>query len=241
MAIVLGGACSLRTSGLGPAGEPDDAAARDQGADMPGGRDQANEGSTVSDVGGPPMPPTLAGCADGTREGFFDTKIWPDLAGCSGAWSEPGVLGDAGRVPQCGRKAGDDGANAPGAGCAAADLCADGWHVCRGPTEVAKRSLSGCEGSTLSGEKVFFAASYGSAPTGICAADPGGTNNLYGCGNLGAPTDQTCLPLDRLMSFTDCGAYEGWSCGASADWLREAQVVTKSTRFYGGVLCCRDR
>ncbi|MDP1829118.1 MAG: carboxypeptidase regulatory-like domain-containing protein [Archangium sp.] len=50
---------------------------------------------------------TVAGCADGTREGFIDLESSPALAACAGSYA--GALTD------------------PGADL----LCAPGWHVCR--------------------------------------------------------------------------------------------------------------
>src|SRR4051794_8473939 len=42
-------------------------------------------------------PPAQVGCADGTREGFPDLEDWPKIAGCSGAWLVPGLLGPEAR------------------------------------------------------------------------------------------------------------------------------------------------
>ena len=70
------------------------------------------------------------GCADGEREWFTNATTNPYIAGCSGAWDQPGVLVDP-FTPNtditCGREAGDDGTNSAGTGCSASDLCADGW------------------------------------------------------------------------------------------------------------------
>ena len=33
-----------------------------------------------------------SGCSDGTREGFLPAGSFPDIAGCSGGWSVPGIL-----------------------------------------------------------------------------------------------------------------------------------------------------
>ena len=74
-----------------------------------------------------------AGCADGTREGFADTKLFAAIAACGGAWDQPGIF----NMPvKCNREAGNDGKNAPGIGCTVSDLCAQGWHVCYGKDDV---------------------------------------------------------------------------------------------------------
>src|SRR5262252_1849902 len=70
-------------------------------------------------------PGAATGCADGTREGL---ATYSSIAACAGAWTVPGVIGDA--PPACARQAGNDGSNAAGTGCNVADLCATGWHVC---------------------------------------------------------------------------------------------------------------
>ena len=31
------------------------------------------------------------GCADGQREGFANTSVFPNIAACSGGWSIPGI------------------------------------------------------------------------------------------------------------------------------------------------------
>ena len=38
---------------------------------------------------------SAVGCADGQREGFTDLAMYPDIAGCSGAWTIPGIHTDA--------------------------------------------------------------------------------------------------------------------------------------------------
>src|SRR5437879_2912205 len=66
-------------------------------------------------------PPADIGCSDGEREGFTDLARWPDIAGCSGGFTVPGlVAANPGTAcglatfdtltPSCERKAGDDGA-----------------------------------------------------------------------------------------------------------------------------------
>jgi|GEM_PF-896339 len=106
--------------------------------------------------------PAAVGCADGSREGFWnpgggvipsapelpgDGDSYPLIAACGGAWSTPGVFQDG---PQCGRTAGNHGPNPSGTGCNVEDLCAPGWRVCTGPDDVALRTGgledgTGCE------------------------------------------------------------------------------------------------
>ncbi|MFO0608758.1 MAG: hypothetical protein U0324_36665 [Polyangiales bacterium] len=125
------------------------------------------------------------GCADGTREGFRDAKVFPDVAGCSGAWSVPGVIdAPAGEAPACpglgasastlhpacGRRAGNTGALPRGQGCNVSDLCAAGWHVCATADDVARHAPRGCDGATRPGDPpLFFAARQSSNGCVRCA------------------------------------------------------------------------
>jgi hypothetical protein len=194
------------------------------------------------DEPGVAVEPMMAGCADGTREGFTSLGDWPDIAGCSGAWSEPGVIGPKVRDPSCMRQAGNDGLNAPGQGCSVADLCAPTWHVCRDAADVDRSSPSGCESAVQSVEPRFFLTLAGASPQGICSPDRSAANDLHGCGNLGQSESSACQPLNRRLSYAECGASMGvWSCGGPGDHLNEAALVSKTTSAFGGVLCCRDQ
>jgi hypothetical protein len=174
------------------------------------------------------------GCADGTREGFASAVDYPRLAGCSGAWSVPGIIGA--RTPACARAAGNDGTNATGAGCGVADLCAAGWHVCATSAEVGARTAAGCNDATVDGgAPLFFATGQSGAGVGGCTA---GANDLFGCGNIGGTANGTCAPLTRFSNNLCSMLGAPWSCGA--DGLHEADNVTKTATAGGGVLCCRD-
>ncbi|MBM4398047.1 MAG: hypothetical protein FJ087_20465 [Deltaproteobacteria bacterium] len=216
----------------------------------------------------PPLEPEV-GCADGQREGFLDSKAWPQIAACAGAWDKPGITPD-GVVPTCGLAGGDDGANPGGAGCSAPDLCAAGWHVCKGWQDVASRSDTGCAGATPPDAKqksLFFAIRQPSENHSVCGDWGDGFNDVFGCGNLGAGLgpDKGCGPLDRVLASTQpnsCGFNEAmpnlgpWEClGTGASDLNEGANVTKKacqnascsydgypvgSSDKGGVLCCRD-
>jgi hypothetical protein len=203
----------------------------------------------------PPEPPNGAfkgepseiGCADGTREGFADPAAWINIAGCSGAWSIPGVRGPQASQPRCARAAGNTGSAAGGIGCAAADLCADGWHVCLDGEDVRRKSPTECESAIHRDHTAFFVTQAGASAYGLCAADPSLQNDLHGCGNFGQPELGGCQSLNRRLSFVDCLAsrvqVDGspvWSCGDATRHLSESSLVTKSSSALGGVLCCRD-
>ncbi len=197
------------------------------------------------------------GCADGEREGFVDTAVWPDLAACAGAWSVGGVV-SALLTQTCGGEGGDDFADPTGAGCNVSDLCAQGWHVCASAAEVGSRSITGCEGAAPDPiEPVLFIARQSGTGCGQCATgtSTGGacnnpssclsgceasvflSNDVFGCGSLGASPHSSCAPLDAF-SHNNCNALlPPWACSGSTV---EAANVVKSGPEHGGVLCCRD-
>lgn len=215
----------------------------------------------------PPLEPEV-GCADGQREGFLDTDTYTHIAACSGGWSVPGVTPDS-VAASCNRQAGDDSANPSGAGCASADLCATGWHLCDSWEEVAAKSPTGCAGATPAGapsKSHFFAIRQPSVNGSVCGAAGSGDNDVFGCGNLGNGLggDKQCGPLDRVLASTQadsCGFNEAmpplgpWQCiGGPGSDLHEGATVTKkgcpntscsydghpvSDADKGGVLCCR--
>jgi len=216
----------------------------------------------------PPVDPE-AGCADGTREGFVDIEAYPHIAGCAGAWDQPGVTPDT--VKQtCGGQAGNDSDNAEGTGCSTLDLCGNGWHLCKGWQEVAAKSPTGCAGAVppdAPPKSLFFAMRQPSENGSVCGDWGDGLNDVFGCGNLGAGLgpDKNCGPLDRVLASTQpgsCGFNEAepplgpWECvGGQDSHLNEGALVTKQackgdscsydgydvgTSDKGGVLCCHD-
>ena len=138
--------------------------------------------------------------------------------------------------PVCDHLAGNDSANAAGTGCNVADLCQAGWHVCTTAAEVkAKSNDQGCAAAGITGGAFFVARQSGSGGA-MCGT---GTNDLFGCGDVGqAPDAASCAGFDRF-SFDLCTALPAsWSCGT--DGAAEASNVTKTAPTGGGVLCCRD-
>ncbi len=262
--LLAGGACRYRAHGFVPragdaAADEDGGAEQDLGTTTPPNRPviprpdadpapsqpQPRDGSTGIELGPPPTvtgPPDEIGCADGTRDGYLDLDAWTNIAACAGGWSAPGVTGQDAWTPRCDRAAGNSGANLAGAGCGIADLCAEGWHVCGSPDEVAAASPSDCEGAVPHGHSMFFLIAAGASVQGVCSPDVTAANDLHGCGTLGQPELEGCEPLDRRFGFADCLRSEGgWQCGDASRHLEEANLVTKLGPTLGGVLCCRDR
>ena len=237
---VLAG-CRVLTGGLDTPASTTDAADAAALADQRDGAGTEGAAPPV-DAGEPPGvggAPILVGCSDGTREGFRDLAHWPAIAGCAGAFDQPGVIGAP--SPKCDRQAGDTSVNPAGTGCGAADLCAEHWHLCRDGADVAQHSpTGGCESCVPAGEARFFLVAAGASTMGICSPDREASNDLHGCGGLGQPESAACAPLARRMGFADCQATSAWSCGTAAESLREAAVVTKPAIAMGGALCCRD-
>lgn len=204
----------------------------------------------------PDPAPSPVGCADGAREAFRDVAAYPRIAACAGGFDVPGLAQDL--APVCARGGGDDGHNPAGRGCAAEDLCAVGWHVCRSAAEVSARSPDGCVGSHDAATASFFATRQSSSGCARCATgdDPTcgsndcrvgcaqtaeTTNDVFGCGTLGnAPDPSTCGPLDRFGDNLCDALRAPWRCEGDPAGVREALRVTKPGPEAGGVLCCAD-
>lgn len=245
--------CRVLESGLGAPSPVVDAQAGQDA--VPLAADAPTDSGGETEVLHAFISPALAGCSDGSREGFRDVANWPAIAGCAGGFDRPGLLQ---AVSTCGLLAGDTSVNPNGSGCSAADLCAPQWHLCLGGADVAAHSSTGgCEGATSADESLFFAAAQGATTMGICLPERGAdassaplcladagastSNDLHGCGGLGEPESAACAPFSRRMGFADCLATQGvWKCGDASTPLCEAALVTKPDASLGGVLCCRD-
>jgi hypothetical protein len=176
-----------------------------------------------------------AGCSDGTREAFVSVETFPNIAACAGGWSVPGL--GTNTTPECGRASGNGSANPTGKDCSVADLCQVGWHVCETPAAVAAKSNGGgCAAAGIAGQSAFFAIRQSGSGGAACGV---GTNDLFGCGDVGvAPDAVTCAPLDRFSNDLCAALPTTWACGA--DGTDELNNVTKTASEGGGVLCCRD-
>lgn len=166
------------------------------------------------------------GCADGEREGFVDTGYYPDIAGCSGAWSIPGVslmapaeapacpglVAHDTRSPACEGTGDDSVANPTGDGCNVADLCAPGWHVCLDAGEVAGASGTACNGAVQPEDPaLLFLTRQSSNGCDECAT---GTRIDPDCDSLSCTAG--CLQTEHVSNNVyGCGNYgavPGESC-----------------------------
>ncbi len=251
----VGGVATAGDAGRGGTGEGGNTGSGGGGGFGTGGEfpgTGGRGGASGGESGGPDdagaaldAPSTAAGCADGTREAFADNLRFPSIAGCSGGWSVPGLVSERSMTPGCARAAGNDGSNPTGIECTVEDLCADGWHVCRGASELTLQGVScgdaGIGPVTAPGGAMFFTTRQrGTPPTGCSPGATTGSNNLHGCGNFGRVEDPGCAPpLDRQIEHTVCAANPPWSCSDPVSIMTEAMVATKSAPAAGGVLCCR--
>jgi hypothetical protein len=196
------------------------------------------------------------GCSDNTREGYVDASKFPGLASCAGAWTIAGVnfhhpkpantlcpkisedLIHNTLAPACERKAGNNNTNKSGSGCNVADMCAPGWHVCRGKDDVGVHKPASfsdklfwdwgvnelCEGSgdntNCYSRKAFFITRQEAGGHG-CGDSPGLTNDVHGIGN-GAFDNKAINPATGKT-------YDRGSCGLlnqfSGNWCSEARGV----------------
>ncbi len=202
---------------------------------------------------------SAAGCADGTRDSFTNQTTFPDIAGCAGGWSLPGIFPAPERSKDvaCATN-GDDSLTSPkGVGCASVDLCATGWHICKGGEVSSRTGGQGCLAGSY-GPNEFYAASSSGTGCGHCASpektsvDPAlctsvgcGTNcrqrldlnnDFFGCGTGGLASGS--CEFNRF-SNDQCNALSvgGWSC---PDSVSESTKVIKNDSTGGGVMCCRD-
>ena len=220
------------------------------------------------DANGAHAQPLVVGCSDGTREGFTDLSLYPNIASCGGAWTVAGAFHDE---PACGRQGGDDGVNATGTGCNVEDLCAGGWHMCHGPDDIDTRTGGrGCADSVMAGYPgtgAFFMTRTSGAGTGHCDEVvnglPANFNDIFGCGNMGAiPVaaidEGGCSPLNRfghnqctgLQSYDPGGASApatefgytagnwAWACNDGGGGINESKFVTKSRPGDQGGVLC---
>lgn len=161
---------------------------------------------------------SAVGCADGQREGFTDVGAYPNIAGCSGAWTIPSIHTSAPAtapacpgltpadttVPACDHNAGDDSANPLGIACNVADLCAPGWHVCESADAVLQSSATGCSGATHQNDPpLFFATRQSSTGCGQCAT---GTSTAPTCSSSTCAAG--CLQTDAISNDVfGCGNF----------------------------------
>ncbi len=182
----------------------------------------------VTFVHGPPGDPAAVGCADGTREAFFDGLTYPKIAGCMATWTGAESM----RTPATGATCGD------GIGpCASPDdACGPGWHVCGTSGSVAELRAYSADECQNAGNGMFISAiSHCAAQGNTCNYDTTSTAN-YACYESGwcseavccgsACTRQGICPDGVWTGATHITPSESNGCGAA------------TAPAAGGVLCC---
>ena len=176
------------------------------------------------------------GCADGSREGFTNLGVFPDIAACSGSWQRHGVALGHNLVPTCDLQFSETGPHDDGQGqnCSAADLCERGWHVCDSNEDVIDSAGpgtggggSGALGCLASGADfpagTFYATRISGPGDGKCdAGDAQWRNDVFGCGTRGSnllpdPAAASCTGLNKFSHNTcstlTAGSNPGeWQC-----------------------------
>lgn len=150
------------------------------------------------------------GCADGTREGFGDVTLFPDVAACAGAW------------------AGDLDVST-----SASALCASGWHVCDS-TDSEVRGLRFAQATAFSGCFAFRAS-----VDGVDGCEPLDCSNDVTHDDVAA-VGASCLALsgvsravpDGGACFADRGVVASQCCSVSTTGGCPQRGET-------GVVCCR--
>lgn len=185
-----------------------------------------------------------SGCADGTREALVNETTYPNVAGCDGGWTKPGVRN---RVARFCQGAGNDNVDNPdGTDCYASDLCEVGWHICGGAADITVAMAGSSDGgsaacaaaSTVSDK--FYATQASGSGGYTCNNDPSDTNDLFGCGSIGRTPSSGCGFLTKTLgnNCEDDHTTDAWSCSI-AGGLAEQTVATKPVGTVGGgVMCC---
>lgn len=158
------------------------------------------------------------GCADGTREGFVDVTLSPDVAACSGNWT-----GDL-----------DTSSSADA-------LCAAGWHVCtEQDTEV--RSLSTAQATAFPGCFAFRASidGFDGCERLDCSNDVTHDDVAAVGATCFALSGVSRLPTqvpDGGACFADRGGIASQCCSSSIALAGRAAGCPQ--RGETGVVCCR--
>ncbi len=92
-------------------------------------------------------------------------------------------------------------------------------------------------GAVVGPDMLFFLAAQTSSGQAQCTAT--GTNDIFGCGTLGAPPNADCTPLNEWSGNRCVDLAAPWSCGTTGQ-LNEGADVVKPGTGSGGVLCCRN-
>ena len=173
-----------------------------------------------------PFTPNASGCADGAREGFRDTTLFPDVAGCAAQWF-PSSLSQRPLGDRCGQNLRE--CPRP------SDACDRGWHVCGagpfGKHEILDQvTAEGCAGA---GSGSFVAA----LGAGSCECSADEDNGAACCGDDCEPRRGSCLWPDSTASIARHPSLAR-SCARIDLGITWTPVQVDHDI---GVMCCRSR
>lgn len=192
--------------------------------------------------------PKISGCSDGSREWFKDPSTYPNIAGCAGAFSVPGLIQHDGTPiePMCDRQAGNSAMSKDGLGCSAVDLCEPGWKICDSTSEILSSSSGRfCDTSRhlqLPSGSFFASAASFSVLTKHCLTNLPTENSIPGCGNLNNGNLCGLFQHFAFNSHISCDNLPlGWNCSLVGSFSSPLFNISKSFTDTGGVLCCREK
>ena len=88
---------------------------------------------------------------------------------------------------------------------------------------------------SLSWNLGFYATAQSGEGDNACAAT--GTNDVFGCGDVGYTNISGCAPLNRSTGNLCVELMGPWDCPSNVD---EVGTLVKTGPDFGGALCCRD-
>jgi len=155
------------------------------------------------------------GCADGTREGFTDVLVFPDVAACGGTWQ--GDLDTSSSAEQ---------------------LCGPGWRVCT-HADAPVRALSFTQATAFHGCFAFRASvdGFDGCEPLDCSNDVARDNVAAVGASCGALSSISRVVAEGGACFSDRGAIASQCCSVSVAGPGRAAGCPQ--RGESGVLCCR--
>lgn len=174
------------------------------------------------------QPVEVAGCSDGTREGFTGIGRFPWIAGCQGEWDGLADL----RAERTGAKCGND----DGTCASPADLCSEGWAICGSDGQLdSLRDLTADDCEKAGTGRFSAAVSHCTTREG-CSYAP--TDGKFPCFDTGWCSEPICCgeQCDQLGKCTDAL----WPGRTRIPKGMDQGCAAMSSDRSAGVLCCRE-
>jgi hypothetical protein len=170
--------------------------------------------------------PAVIGCADSTREGFKDLKIYPTVASCQAAFAAQSL-----RVTRTGATCG----NSLRQCTVPEDACAAGWHLCM------KNGWAGDLTDRVSGVDCY-------SPVAGSASFVTGSSEYVAANNCTMPLPCNSIPSiccgagcdkNSDTNYDDCAWADQTATHCVSNWGCTQSCGTASSTT-DGVLCCKD-